>query len=148
MIISIKLLLKIAIIHVSGSSFCAYIKTCGLVATMLWAMWQLPMIVASAQAPPSEDSSSALLLILDASGSMNSNDGSGQSKIAAAKQALYQMIDNLPEGSQVGLRVYGHRVSSSERDRVAGCRDTELISPVQALNRQAMKDAISRFQAR
>jgi len=115
---------------------------------MLCVIWLSAMIVVSAQAPPSEDGSSALLLILDASGSMNSNDGSGQSKIAAAKQALYQMVDSLPEGSRVVLRVYGHRSSNSEKDRAAGCRDTELIAPIQTLNRQAMKDAIGGFQAR
>jgi Ca-activated chloride channel family protein len=125
-----------------------FIKTYGLATTALCMIWLMPMIVVSAQAPPSEDGSSALLLILDASGSMNSNDGSGQSKIAAAKQALYQMVDSLPEGSRAGLRVYGHRTSNSERDRAAGCRDTELISPIQELNRQAMKDAIGGFQAR
>jgi Ca-activated chloride channel homolog len=119
-----------------------------LFSAMLCAIWLSPMCVVSAQAPPSEENSSSLLLILDASGSMNSNDGSGQSKIAAAKQALYQMVDSLPEGSRVGLRVYGHRTSNSEKDRAAGCRDTELIAPVQALNRQAMKDAIGGFQAR
>jgi Ca-activated chloride channel homolog len=114
---------------------------------IIFAVFLLTSVVI-AQANSSEDGSSALLLILDASGSMNSNDGSGQSKIAAAKQALYQMVDSLPEGSLVGLRVYGHRTSNSEKDRAAGCRDTELISSVRPLNRQAMKGAINGFQAR
>lgn len=122
--------------------------TSSLMAVVLGAIWLSPMIVVNAQTPPSEDRTSSLLLILDASGSMNSNDGSGQSKIAAARQALNQMVDSLPEGTQVGLRVYGHRASNAERDRSAGCRDTELIVPIQPLNRQSMKSAINSFQAR
>jgi Ca-activated chloride channel family protein len=122
----------------------SFIKKFCLLATMFLAPCLSPALVTRSQAPLSEDNASSLLLILDASGSMNSDDGSGQSKIAAAKQALYQVVDSLPEGSQVGLRVYGHRASNSEKDRAAGCRDTELISPVQPLSRRAMKDSIGR----
>ncbi|HLL55718.1 MAG TPA: VWA domain-containing protein [Myxococcaceae bacterium] len=103
---------------------------------------------AQAQAPSSEKEAPALLLILDASGSMKADDGSGRVKIAASKEALNQMVDALPDGAPVGLRVYGHRVSNAAKDKAEGCLDTELIVPVQALDRRAMKSAIARVQAR
>jgi Ca-activated chloride channel family protein len=107
------------------------------------------LVAAQAQAQaPSEEGAPALLLILDASGSMKADDGSGRVKIAASKEALNQMVDALPDGALVGLRVYGHRVSNAAKDKAEGCLDTELIVPVQALDRQAMKSAIERVQAR
>ncbi len=101
-----------------------------------------------AQAPSGEEGTPALLLILDASGSMKADDGSGRVKIAASQEALIQMVDALPEGAPVGLRVYGHRVSNAAKDKAEGCLDTELVVPVQALDRRAMKRAIDQVQAR
>jgi len=107
------------------------------------------LVAAQAQAQaPSEEGAPALLLILDSSGSMKADDGSGRVKLAAAKEALNQMVDALPDGAPVGLRVYGHRVSNAAKDKAEGCLDTELIVPVQALDRRAMKSAIERVQAR
>ncbi len=103
---------------------------------------------AQTQPPSSGGGAPALLLILDASGSMKADDGSGRVKIATAKEALNQMVDGLPDGAQVGLRVYGHRVSNAAKDKAEGCLDTEVIVPVQALDRRAMKSAIEGVQAR
>jgi len=88
----------------------------------------------------------ALLLILDSSGSMNADDGTGRPKIAAAKAALNSLVGRLPEGARVGLRVYGHRIPNTDRER--GCRDTELITPVGPLDRSEMKQDIASFQAK
>ncbi|HLL04128.1 MAG TPA: VWA domain-containing protein [Myxococcaceae bacterium] len=108
----------------------------------------LVAVQAQAQSPSGEEGAPALLLILDASGSMKADDGSGQVKIAASKEALNQMVDALPDGASVGLRVYGHRVSNAAKDKAEGCLDTQLIVPVQALDRRAMKRAIEGVQAR
>lgn len=87
----------------------------------------------------------ALLLIMDASGSMNRTDDNGQLLIDGAKTALRGLVDTLPDGTQVGLRVYGHRQPNTVAAEV-GCTDTELISPVQALDRGALGGAIDAFQ--
>ncbi|CAN5748826.1 hypothetical protein BH23ACT11_BH23ACT11_13740 [soil metagenome] len=88
----------------------------------------------------------ALLLIMDASGSMNREDDDGTRLIDGAKDALNKVVDALPEGTPVGLRVYGHRVPNTDRAR--GCQDTELIQSIASLDRQEMKDSIAGFEAK
>lgn len=88
----------------------------------------------------------ALLLIMDASGSMNREDDDGTPLIDGAKEALNGVVDALPEGTPVGLRVYGHRVPDTDRAR--GCRDTELIQPVEPLDGEEMKGTIADFEAK
>jgi Ca-activated chloride channel family protein len=101
---------------------------------------------AAAEGQSEPTRSPALLLILDASGSMNADDGSGHPKIDAAKDALRRLVDTLPPGAPVGLRVYGHRVPNT--DKTNGCRDTQLIAPVAPLDREQMKVAIGSFNAK
>lgn len=86
-----------------------------------------------------------ILLILDASGSMNGDDGSGRPKIDAAKDAVAQVIQRLPEGVPVGLRVYGHRVPNTDRDN--GCQDSELVVPVTPLDRSAFTGVVNAITA-
>lgn len=88
----------------------------------------------------------SILLVLDSSGSMKADDGTGQTKLAAAKAALNQLVDRLPEGAPVGLRVYGAR--GPRDDKARGCRDTQLISPVAPLEPAALKRQIASFDAR
>jgi hypothetical protein len=111
--------------------------TVTLLALALWAP------AAGAQQPSDEPS---LLLILDASGSMNAKDGTGRAKIDSAKEALRGLVDGLTPGAPVGLRVYGHRVSNT--DKANGCRDSELVAPVRPLDAAAMKAAIGSFGAK
>lgn len=87
----------------------------------------------------------ALLLIMDASGSMNEVDASGQPLIDGAKQALHGVVNALPDDVNVGLRVYGHRYPNT--DRANGCQDTELIAPVAPLDREALNSAIDGYEA-
>jgi len=44
-------------------------------------------------------------LILDASGSMKADDGTGRANIDTAKQALTGLVDEAPAGAPIGLRV-------------------------------------------
>jgi len=88
----------------------------------------------------------ALLLILDASGSMDRVDADGVRLIDGAKQALLDLLDSLPDDVLVGLRVYGHRHPND--DRAIGCTDTELVVPIGPLDRVAMGDAIESFDAK
>ena len=77
----------------------------GLVVTGLILAWlTLPGSAHAAQSE--EEPAPSLLLIMDSSGSMNAGDGSGGTKIQAAKTALNGVVDALPDDSQVGLRVY------------------------------------------
>jgi Mg-chelatase subunit ChlD len=116
-------------------------------AIALLAIWTVvglgPPTRASAQA---DSDSLPVLLILDASGSMNQADGAGSTKIAAAKAALHQLITALPDGTQVGLRVFGARVSSN--NKAAACQDTQLVLPVDTLDRAALGGAVDAYQAK
>lgn len=88
----------------------------------------------------------ALLLIMDASGSMNEVDADGKPLIDSAKEALHGVVDSLPDGVHTGLRVFGHRYPNTDREN--GCRDTELIAPVAPLDREALGDAIDGYEAK
>ncbi len=99
----------------------------------------------AALAPAQTEASGAVLLILDASGSMDRVDDSGTRLIDGAKNALREIVERLPTDANVGLRVYGHRTSND--DPVAGCVDTELVVPVGPIDREALYAAIDSFDA-
>jgi len=86
-----------------------------------------------------------MLIILDASGSMNRPDQDGTPYIDKAKDAILELVDSLPDDMLVGLRVYGHREPNTDRAR--GCQDTELIAPVAPLDRVAIRTAIEGIEA-
>ena len=106
-----------------------------------------PMAPASAESGTSEEPSGKVLLMLDASGSMNGKDGSGSTKIAAAKQALGRVIDAMPDDAQVGLRVYGATVKGG-KPTPAACRDTQLVVPIGSGNAGRLRDAVASFKAK
>ncbi len=86
-----------------------------------------------------------MLLLLDSSGSMAepATDG-GTTKIAAAKDALGTVIDELPDDAYVGLRVYGATVfSKSEK---GACRDSQLVVPPGTDNRDALRTALTSYK--
>lgn len=77
----------------------------------------------------------SLIMVLDSSGSMAGPDGSGHTRIAAARTAIGSVVDSLPDGYPTGLRVYG-------AGKPHGCDDTSLAQPVTALDRGAIKRAV------
>jgi hypothetical protein len=95
--------------------------------------------------PTPPPGSEALVLILDASGSMLRPDGSGGTRIESARAAVSSLVDRLPDGLDVGLRVYGHRVPSADKARA--CRDSELLVPVGPLDRERLTAAVASVQA-
>lgn len=109
-------------------------KAASLIVLMLLAA---PVAVLTQTDDPPEG---AMLIILDASGSMNNLDESGVPYIDKAKDAILELVDALPDGMQVGLRVYGHREPNT--DQVRGCQDTELLAPVAPLDRAAIRAAV------
>ena len=99
---------------------------------------------ASAQQPG--NTPAAVMLVLDASKSMNDDDGTGRPKFEAAKAAMDTLIDSLPDDAQVGLRVYGSEVSGG--GKAAGCADTRLVMPIEPLNRGALKQRVRQIKAK
>jgi hypothetical protein len=75
-----------------------------------------------------------LEIVLDLSGSMKLPLGKS-TRIATARQVLRDVLTKLPDDFNVGLRVYGHRFSSLQKET---CTDSELVVPIQKLDRQRL----------
>jgi hypothetical protein len=73
-----------------------------------------------------------IYIILDASGSMIDMMGDKR-KFDVARVAVQTLIEGLPDGTEVGLRVYGHRKSSIDQ---GADQDTELVIPFGPLNKK------------
>ncbi|MFD7256296.1 VWA domain-containing protein [Streptomyces sp. NPDC059874] len=102
-----------------------------------------PAVTASASPTAPEAPEPARIdLVLDLSGSMNDNDAGGQTRLAAAKQAVTRIIDTAPEQAPLGLRVYG--ATYPGEDKKQGCADTQQVLPVTPMDRAARADAKKR----
>lgn len=82
--------------------------------------------------------------VLDVSGSMAEKDAGGQTRLDAAKSAVGALLDGTPDGTAMGLRVYGARYPGTDLAR--GCQDTQLLAPVQPMD-SAAKNAAKRGTA-
>jgi hypothetical protein len=82
------------------------------------------------------------VLILDASGSMNTPDAPGP-RIDAAKNAAQGLIDKLPDDATIGLTTYGTGTGSSEAEQSAGCQDVKTLIPLGQLGRDRMAEQIA-----
>lgn len=80
-------------------------------------------------------------LVLDVSGSMRAKDIGGRSRISVAQQAFNEVVDALPDETQLGIRVLG--ATYQGKDKTKGCEDTQQIVPVGQVDRTAAKAAIA-----
>lgn len=67
-----------------------------------------------------------IAILLDASGSMAQKINS-KTKMDLAKEAIHKFVASMPEGSNVSLRVYGHKGSNADSDKKLSCSSTEMI---------------------
>lgn len=95
-------------------------------------------------AATAEDETGRMMLLLDSSGSMKEQAGGGQTKIEAARTAMGDVIDGLPDDADVGLRVYGSEVFS--RDQKGACTDSVLAVPPGTDNRDDLRDAVDSYK--
>jgi hypothetical protein len=97
----------------------------------------------SAQTCNSADRS--VLLILDASGSMNAKLPNGETRIEVARRAVKGVATLIPGKAQVSLRLYG--AQSPSRDK--NCQDTNLAIPFDTAeaNSRAISSAIDGLKA-
>lgn len=84
-------------------------------------------------------------IILDASGSM-AEVVDGQTKMDAAKAAIQAFASSLPKNANVALRVYGHKGSGRESDKVLSCGSSELVYTMQPYNQQKLQSSLSQFK--
>jgi Ca-activated chloride channel family protein len=85
-----------------------------------------------------------LLIVLDLSGSMNLALGAG-TRIGTARQVLRDVLARVPDDFNVGLRLYGHRFGSRQKET---CTDSELVVPIQKLDRAGLARSIAAFRPR
>lgn len=67
------------------------------------------------------------MLVLDNSGSMVTQDASGQTRSDAAKDATREFIDELDDTLDLGLVTYGGNTGDSPAEYEAGCQDITLV---------------------
>jgi von Willebrand factor type A domain len=111
--------------------------------------WVLVLAALALLAPApaaAQQTSNRALIILDGSLSMNKPAGNGGTRLDAAKAAVHQLLDRLPAGSNLGLRVYGTRLNHTTPARE--CRDTQLQIPVGPLDKGAFGSAVDALQAK
>ena len=89
-----------------------------------------------------------LELILDLSGSMARDIGGGETRMEAAKRVMNDVIDALPEreGVNVGFRIYGHLGNNTEAGRAVSCQSSDLVVPIQGVNKPALRDQVAAAQ--
>ena len=84
-----------------------------------------------------------IVFILDASNSMNKTLGEA-TRLAVAKDSLSALFGSIPEGQNVGLLVYGHRIDHD--NEVESCQDIQLmygVEPFSAERGDAMLGSLS-----
>jgi von Willebrand factor type A domain len=96
--------------------------------------------------PALAETSRSVVVVLDASGSMNERLPEGRTRIEAAKAAVADVLGSLAPDIRLGLRVYGHQSAPDKKN----CEDSELVAgfaPV-AEGRQAILDKVAGLKAR
>ncbi|MFF3494732.1 VWA domain-containing protein [Streptomyces sp. NPDC002795] len=99
------------------------------------ALLLIPLGPVPTAAAADQDEAPRIETILDVSGSMKASDVGGGTRMDAAKEAMYTLIDSTPSGVDMGVRLYGSEYPGANKS--TGCKDTELISPVAALDTEA-----------
>lgn len=85
----------------------------------------LAVLAAPAAAQTCNTADRALLLVLDASGSMNARLPSGETRFAVAQRAVKEVAAAVPGEARLALRLYGAQSPPSAKD----CRDSQLAVP-------------------
>jgi Mg-chelatase subunit ChlD len=85
-------------------------------------------------------------ILLDASGSMKEKIGN-KTKMDIAKAAVQKFASTLPSNSNISLRVYGHKGSGSQSDKVASCNSTEEIYNSVGYQSSSFQSALQFIQA-
>ena len=123
-------------------------KSTSMLALSGAALLGLGLLVAPATTAVAKESSvlgqdgGSLILVLDSSGSMKEPAGNGQTRMEAAKKGLNGVIDDLPDESDVGLRAYGSTIEDGE----GSCKDSELMVPVQKVDKPALKAGVKKIK--
>ncbi|WP_175986534.1 VWA domain-containing protein [Bacillus sp. Marseille-Q1617] len=84
-------------------------------------------------------------IILDASGSMAQNAGNN-TKMESAKEEILNFVKELPEGTKVGMRVYGHKGSNADSDKELSCKSSEIVYPINTYETAKFQTALDQVK--
>ncbi|WP_249315648.1 VWA domain-containing protein [Bacillus sp. FJAT-49711] len=65
-------------------------------------------------------------ILIDASGSMKAMSGK-KTRMEAAREAVLEFAEQIPEEATISMRVYGHKGTGSDADKKLSCSSTENI---------------------
>ena len=73
----------------------------------------------------------------------------GETRMAIAKRVLDDVIAAIPEreGINVGFRLYGHRGDNTAAGKAESCRASDLLVPIEGVDREALQDAVDGARA-
>ena len=83
-------------------------------------------------------------IILDLSGSMKLRLGNS-TRIDTARKVLAEVLSKIPDDFNVGLRFYGNRYGSRQKET---CTDTELVAPIAKLDRARLLSLVNNAKPR
>lgn len=93
---------------------------------------------------PVDFNKEAVLFIIDFSSSML-NEVAGQQKINMAINTMREILPQLSPNTQLGLRLYGHKISFTPID---ACKASELVVPIGTNNATKIYSALTQSKAR
>lgn len=102
-----------------------------------------PMPVSASEEAPAVPT----VIVIDASGSMATEDAPGQ-RLEAAKAAVTDVVTLLPWGHEVGLVVYGSATGASDAEQVAGCQDVVVAREVAPRGQRDVAGVLAQLQPR
>lgn len=86
-----------------------------------------------------------VMVILDASGSMG-NYINDQTQMEAAKLAINNFVQGLPEEANVGLRIYGHKGTGSGADKEMSCNSSDIVYPIDTYDSSSFNAILEKVQ--
>ncbi len=92
-----------------------------------------------------EASPTNVIIIMDASGSMQALFSDGRSRIAIARDAVIDLVNGLPPEFNASLWAYGHRLPQD--DPAASCLDIEQVIPLAPVDPALFSQVVSEIPA-
>jgi hypothetical protein len=101
---------------------------------------------AAVTAPALAETGRSVLVVLDASGSMNAQLPEGRTRLEAAKAAVGDLVGSIAPDTRLALRVYGHQSTPDQKN----CQDSELVAGFAPVSegRAALLDKVGGLKAR
>jgi D-amino-acid dehydrogenase/Ca-activated chloride channel family protein len=99
----------------------------------------------SSKLPTQEEIHTNVEILLDASGSMAGRVNGG-TKMDLAKEAVQKFVENVPEGTRVSLRIYGHKGSNASKDKDISCKSSELVYPFDSYKAAEFTKSLKKFK--